>query len=166
MSNAPPSPSQVGKTHARHVGADGINLFTRMQAARFLGIRKQSVLAAEQRGALAAVVIHGVHVYPRSELERYRGGRQRGALAARAFTMLEAGMSPARLVVELELEPDLALELTQRYAELAELVMCAAPKGSRAAWSRAFGVELAPATILRVLELAARTPAVRARLAE
>jgi hypothetical protein len=165
MSSTPPSPSQIGKTHARHVGADGQNLFTRMQAARFLGIRKQSVLAAEQRGALAAVVIQGVHVYPRSELERYRGGRQRGALAARAFTMLAAGASPARLVVELELEPDLALELTRRYCELAELIICEAPKGSRSAWERAFGVELAPATILRVLEVAARTPGVRSRLA-
>lgn len=159
-----PSPSKVAKTHARDVGADSKNLFTRTQAARFCGVTKGAIEAAERRGALTAIVIQGVHVFPRSELERYRGGTQRGELAARAFRLLGDGANAARLVAELEVTPELALELVRQFAELGEYVLCASPKGSRAAWRAAFGVELRPELVLRALELAARTPSLRSRL--
>lgn len=163
MGYSPPMPRKNAKTapkparkRAKDVGADGVTWFTRTQAARYLGVDLSTVKRAQVRGSLAGGQVAGVHVFTRPELDRYRAGNQRGAVAATAFVMLEAGRPVSALVIELEIEPSIAADLARHFAELTESIICASPKGSRAAWSRAFGVELSPAMVLRALELCAR----------
>lgn len=147
-----------------HVGADGVTLYSRAQAARFLGIQLSSVKAAEVRGALFATVTRGVHCFSRAELERYRTKTKHGVIASAVFDALAAGKSPAKIVAEQQVAPALMRELVHDYCELSEQMLCAAPKGTRKAWESAFGVQLTPELILRAVELAARTPSIRQRL--
>lgn len=149
---------------AAHVGADGVTVFSRTQAARFLAVTVPNIRAAEQRGALRPMVIEGVHLFSRDELERYRASTKHGEVAARAFKSFAAGRTAADVVQELEIPPDMARHLQSTYVELSSSVLCAAPPGTRAAWERAFGVQLEPELVLRAVQLAARTPSIRARL--
>lgn len=149
---------------AEHVGADGATLFTRQQAARYLSTAVSTVRRAEERGALRATVLMGVHCYTLSELEQYRASTRHGEIAARAFHLLEEGRSPAEVVRLLQVPPTMARELAENYAELSEGILCRGPRGSRAAWERAFGVKLTPEIVLRAIELTSRTPKIRERL--
>jgi hypothetical protein len=147
-----------------HVGADGSTVFSRSQAARFLGLRLSAIKAAEQRGALRPFVLQGVHLFSREELERYRSSTKHGELAAKCFASFAVGATAAQVVIEHSVPPELARHLLVTYGELAETVICAAPKGTRKAWEAAFGVVLTPELVLRAVELAARTPSIRAKL--
>lgn len=149
---------KTGGVRAADVGADGVTLYTRTQAARWLGVDVGQVRAACGRGALSGHCIRGVWVYPRAELERYRATTGHGKTAAAAFRALREGASVAGLVEKLEIAPDVAERCAADYARLTGAIVCQAPAGTSAAWARAFGTELSPAVVLDAVERHLATP--------
>jgi hypothetical protein len=149
------------------IGADGVNLFTRGQAAKFLRVNVRLVRLQAEKGRLECVVIRGVECFTRKALEQYRAMSQRGQLASKAFRALEQGKSPAELVIDLMVSPDLAREFAQQYAELSGAWLVAGPSGPRENWERTYKIgELTPFKLRRALELAACTPELNRRLLE
>lgn len=148
--------------------ADGKAWFTRTQAARYMGITLDSVKGAQARGALQAVVIGGHNIFSRQTLDAYKAARGSADLATAAFALLDAGRCASELVSELKVNPDVALGLVESYRALRNAWLVAGPdNGTRSAWERTYQIgALTPLKLRRALELAARTPSLRARLLE
>jgi hypothetical protein len=145
--------------------ADGVQWFTRVQAARYLGISIQAVKAAQARGALAAQSVQGVSVFSRATLDTYRDSTPRGELAALAFVRFAAGETCADVVIALRVQPAMAESLLEAYARCAGVIVVAAPSCGREEWAALLKLPtLTPALVLRALELCAQTPSLRARL--
>lgn len=145
--------------------ADGAQWFTRTQAKRFLGVALETVKQAQKRGALESVQMQGVTLFSRATLEAYKAGRANPELAQRAFGLLDAGHSAVQLVATLHVSPDVAESLVASYARLNGAWIVAGPTSSRSAWERTYRIgALTPLKLRRALELAARTPSLRARL--
>ena len=149
---------------ASSVGADGTHLFSRAQAASFLGTTWGAVRYAQQAGRLRSILVDGVHLFSRDVLERYRDVDP-GLLAARAFRLFKEGMPPEDVVIELEAAPEAIVELYRSYSRLTGTCIVEGPKGSRAAWMKTYNVrELSPDVIRRALELCHARPELRERL--
>lgn len=174
MANGAAKPkSPVGVTKGprgrRRLGglADGIEWFTRTQAARYLGVTVTAIKRAQNRGALRGSVMHDVTIFARSTLDAYRASRCNSQLATQAYALLDSGKSPTALVSELSLSPEVAIELVASYERLSGSWVVAGPPGSRSAWCTAYGVNaITPVMLRRALELGLRTPSLRARLLE
>lgn len=156
-------PKKPGKP-ARFVGADGRELFSRTQAAKALGVSEDAVRRLERRGLLRAVVLEGVHVFTRHELERHRDAKP-SSNASAAFALFEQGLAAVDVVIKLNLDPSEIQSLYAAWSTMSGAIVVAAPRGSAKAWERAYGVgPLTPAKIRLALELVGAVPELRARL--
>jgi hypothetical protein len=151
---------------ASQIGANGRELFSRRQAARFLGVTLRAIRYAQEHGRLRAITVEGTSLFPRSELERYRA-TEPGTLAARAFELFESGKSATDAVIALEAEPRAIADLHAAWIEMSGAWVIGGPRGSRRAWEQTYRIgTLSPAKLRRALELCAADPALRAKLQE
>jgi hypothetical protein len=169
-----PTPRKKGPKHAgtkgAAVGANGSALFTRQQAAAFLGVSLGSIRRWAAEGKLEpAKRRSGVNLYTREQLEEHavRIGKGRGELAAQAFSMLEAGRTPVEIVIELAAPPAEIYEIVQAYAKLSQSWIVAGPEGPRDVWEITYGLgRLTPTLLRRALELCAAHEPLRKKLLE
>ena len=149
----------------RQLRLDGVALFSRTQAARFLGMTVRQIRWLEETGQLhPSKSKGGGRVFRREDLEAYLNA-QPGALAARAFRCFEGGMSPQQTVIELQAMPAEIAKLHAEWVNMSGAWVVAGPKGSRAQWERIYGIgELTPIKLRTALELVGSNPALRDRL--
>lgn len=148
----------------KHVGADGVNLFTRRQAAATLGVHVATVRQWESRQALAAKIVEGVHLFTAEQIELLRASRQ-GKLAGLAFQMFEDGKTPVQVVIELGIDPQRIAKMHLSYVQLSQSWVVKGPSGPRAAWERTYRIgELTSEKLRRALELVSTNPALREKL--
>lgn len=156
----------VRQPHARKIGADGRELFSRRQACRFLGLSLHQLRHVQDSGRIQPITIEGTYLFPRAELERYRA-QEPGQLAARAFQCFEEGKSAAETVIELRAEPRAIADLCAAWSEMTGAWVVAGPKGSRRAWEQTYRIgPLTPTKLRRALEIVASVPELRAKLQE
>lgn len=110
----------TGRNLRQIVGADGEQWFTRTQAAKFLKMSTVQVIYHEKRHRLRTRVVKGIHLFARAVLEDFQrnGPATKDHLAAAAFTQLDAGATPAQLVTDLKISPDLAVHFTKLHRKL------------------------------------------------
>lgn len=161
MSERPKQP------HAAKVGADGINLFSRAQAAGALGVSDSTLRKwHSQKLFVPAHQREGTYLYTAKQIAERRK-LQNGKLAGLAFRLFEQGCSAVETVIELEAPPEAIAKLHAEWVKLSGGWVVAGPTGTRSSWERTYGIgKLTPAKLRVALELVASNPALRAKLLE
>lgn len=147
------------------VGADGVEWFTRKQAARELGIGESTLRLWHERGSfLPDENRKGVHLYSLKQLNEKRRELP-GELAAMAFERFESGLSSVQTVIELRADPGVIGQLYDSYVRMSSAWVVAGPPGSRATWEQTFRVgPITPGKLRRALELCSADPKLREKL--
>jgi hypothetical protein len=146
------------------LGADGREVFTRGQAAKFLGLTHEQLRHLHRSNRIRSTRVEGCHLFARHELERYRD-QAPGELAARAFELFEAGKTAPQVVIELRADPSAIADLLEAWAKMSGHWTIAGPRGPRRAWEDVYKIgELTPGKMRRALEIVAGVPELRARM--
>lgn len=153
---------------ASEVGADGVTLFSRRQAAGLLGVSVSALRQWHAQGRLVADHQRaGVHIYTRQQLERWQQMQDpgKGELASKVFAELEGGRTPVQIVIELKAEPEEVRRLVDCYTRLTGGWLVQGPPGPRRTWEESYQLgPLTPAKLRRALELCAANEALRSKL--
>lgn len=145
----------------KEVGADGIELFTRGQAAEALGVSLACVKLWERSQTIVPRLVEGVHVFTRDQIETLRSNRV-GKLSAIAFRSFEDGLSPVQVVIRYGIDPERIAKMHAAYIRMTSSWVVKGPSGSVEAWERTYQLgPLTPDKLRRALELCASTPALR-----
>ncbi len=147
------------------MGADGLHLFTRKQAARTLGVHVKTVIKwAQNRTLVPARNVEGVHLYTREQIDLMRRDRV-GKIASEAFALFELGKTAVQVVIELGVEPDTIERMHASYVKLSSSWVVKGPSGPLAAWEATYRLgPITPEKLRRALELCASHPALREKL--
>lgn len=149
---------------AKDVGADGIVLFTRRQAAQALGVSLATVRLWERAQTMVPRCVEGIHVFSRDQIETLRSNRV-GKLSALAFRCFEDGLSPVQVVIKYGVDPERIAKMHAAYIRMTGSWVVKGPSGSIDAWERTYRIgPLTPDKLRRALELCASTPSLRKTL--
>lgn len=153
--------------HAADVGADGVTLFSRNQAAEALGIAGSTLRAWQtSRRLVPALQREGIWLYTKEQLDRELRKPQ-GELAAKCFGLFEEGLSAVAVVMQLQVEPAIVEELHTAWVRMTASWVVRGPEGPRAAWEATYNLgPLTPEKLRRALELCAARSELRERLLE
>jgi hypothetical protein len=157
-------PAIAGKK-AKELGALDPNLFTRKQAADYLGVGFSTIRWWHSLGRLVpALTRDGVHFYTREQLEQWQRGNP-DAVASQAFKLFEQGETPIGVVIALHADPTAVEKLHEQYVRLSGAWVVAGPPGPRRAWERTYRLgQLTPQKLRTALELCANNEELRAKL--
>ncbi len=157
-------PRVIGKKGAE-VGADGVRIFTRRQAADYLGVGVSTLRWWHSLGRLVpGIVRDGVHLYTREALEEWQRGNP-DAVASQAFKLFEEGETPVAVVIALHADPIAIEKLHEQYVRLSGSWCVAGPPGPRRVWERTYRLGEITARKVRIaLELCASDEELRAKL--
>jgi hypothetical protein len=147
------------------VGADGVEWFTRKQAARALGIGESTLRLWHDSGSfLPDENRKGVYLYSLKQLNEKRRELP-GELAALAFEHFERGMNAVQVVIALRADPGVIGQLYDSYVRMTSAWVVAGPVGSKAAWEATYRVgPITAMKIRRALELCSADPKLREKL--
>lgn len=155
----------INGTKASEVGADGVKLFSRKQAANALQVGHNTLIWWHSLGRLVpALTRNGVHLYTAEQLAEWRRGNPE-AVAAQAFKLFEEGQTSIAVVIALHAEPSTIEKLFEQYVRMSAGWLIAGPHGSRSAWERTYHLgKLTPQKLRTALELCASNDELRAKL--
>lgn len=147
------------------MGADGVKIFTRTQAANYLGVGNSTLRWWHSLGRLVpGLTRDGVHLYTREQLELWQRGNP-DAVASQAFKLFEQGETPIAVVIALHADPTAIEKLHEQYVRLSGAWVVAGPSGPRRAWERTYRLgQLTPQKIRIALELCASNEELRAKV--
>ena len=162
------SDKPAGK-HAAKVGANGVTLFSRSQAAAVLGVHVNTLRKWEADGTFVPRKESSgngmvVSIYTAKQIEERRK-LQNGKVASAAFALFEQGRTAVQVVIELEAPPESIAKLHDAWVKLTGSWVVAGPSGSRSSWERTYQIgKLTPVKLRTALELVAANPALREKL--
>jgi hypothetical protein len=140
-------------------------LLSRKQAEDLVGCSEWQLRKMQRDGVLKPVQVQGAYFFHRDDLQRFARSKLHGAIHAECFTRFEAGQSPERVVIELQLPLEEVERIHLGWLRMADAVAFRPPEGvSRKRWEQAYGIEVNARTIRRALELVAVIPAMRREL--
>lgn len=140
-------------------------LLSRKQAEVAIGCSEWQLRKMQKDGVLTPVQVQGAYFFHRDDLQRFARSKLHGAIHAECFTRFEAGQSPERVVIELQLPLEEVERIHLGWLRMADAVTFRPPEGvSRKRWEQAYGVEVNSRTVRRALELVAVIPAMRREL--
>lgn len=140
-------------------------LLSRKQAEDLVGCSEWQLRKMQRDGVLKPVQVQGAYFFHRDDLQRFARSKLHGAIHAECFSRFEAGQSPERVVIELQLPLEEVERIHLGWLRMADAVTFRPPEGvSRKRWEQAYGIQVNPRTIRRALELVAVIPAMRREL--
>jgi len=143
---------------------DGVARFSRVQAARFLGLSVRQIRWLQDTKQLHPIAVDHGYCFTRDDLEAWLNA-QPGELAARAFQCFERGCTPQQTVIELRAMPSAIASLHAEWVKMSGAWTVAGPRGPRDRWEQAYGIgPLTPTKLLRALELIGSRADLRAQL--
>lgn len=140
----------------KKVEAPHLELLNREQTAEALGCSDWEVRRLQKTGELSAIQIDRTYFFHRRDVQQHMRRSVEGSRHAKCFSRFSEGMTPERVVIDLQMPFEEVEHIYQGWLRMADAVVFRPSDGvSRKQWELAYGVKVTPQNVLKALSIVA-----------